>query len=162
MSLAADGRSTSEPKLEASSTDPPSHNDAFVSGTAASTTTTVAMDTEESGVENGSKPEKEGEGSDFVSPELFEDPLPDKSAVAVSTGGVSISKGGGGAAREGEDQQHRQTTLATLDPRRPLKETIAQLVSQGNLSYRQASQFTVYIMHVISLEVRHCFSEATS
>ena len=75
-------------------------------------------------------------------PELSEGPLPKKKAATApgraGGGDTSISEEAA-AGREGENH-HVQSTQAThKEPPLPLKEIIAQLVSQGKLTYSQVS-----------------------
>ena len=92
------------------------------------------------------------DGDEVVSheSESFEGPLPTMSAGAAAnagdTGGVSHCDAGAGVI--GDCQQ---PTLAAHKPPQtppPLKETIAQLVSQGKLTYTQASEYEIMFLDI--------------
>ena len=80
--------------------------------------------------------------NDQSRPELSEGPLPKKKAATApgraAGGGTSVSEAAA-AGTEGENH-HGQSTQAThKEPPLSLKEIIAQLVSQGKLTYNQVS-----------------------
>ena len=103
-----------------------------------SATAAGATNTKLSSKRRSLKLNQEEDGDQFVSPELFEGPLPTTATNAGDIGCTSNS--GAAAARVVEDRQ--QLTLAPhkpVLPPPPLKDTIAQLVSQGKLTHNQAS-----------------------
>ena len=74
-------------------------------------------------------------------PELSEGPLPKKNAATApgrAGGGTSVSEEAA-AGREGENHHGQPTQATHEEPPLPLKEIIAQLVSQGKLTYNQVS-----------------------
>ena len=139
LSLAADAgapapSTTKQPQVTVlPNISPASHHNAseLESATAAG-----ATNTELSSKRRSLLNQEEG-GDQFVSPELFEGPLPTSAATAGATGCVSNSRAAAGVVED-----CRQPTLATHEPALPpppLKETIARLVSQGKLTHNQAS-----------------------
>ena len=97
-------------------------------------------------VQQSSKPNCK-EDDEFVSPELFEDPLSTTTttvATAAEDGGAGCVSNSGAAADPGGvvDDCEQLTVMATDNPSLPsppLKETITRLVSQGKLTHKQAS-----------------------
>ena len=87
------------------------------------------------------------EDDEFVSPELFEDPLSTTTTTvttAAEDGGAGCISNSGAAADPGGavDNCEQLTVMATDNPSLPpppLKETITRLVSQGKLTHKQAS-----------------------
>ena len=75
-------------------------------------------------------------------PELSEGSLPKKKAATApgraGGGGTSVSEEAA-AGREGENHHGQPTQVTHEESPLPLKEIIAQLVSQGKLTYNQVS-----------------------
>ena len=117
---------------------PASHNTV---GSATLATTTA----EQSGAEEGciDIKQKRETDDDFVSPELFEDPLPSDGAASGTSTRSSGAAGHGG-------RHHHQGRPALMRTAPPLKETIAKLILEGRLYYNQASRFVMCVIKMIA------------